>query len=129
MNNRRNLASQFQTTFERLIAGEKLDLCNADVSLMFEIIATNLLSEMPERKDVYFDGAVDITSTLRKSHQIEFRGEMWVGGNQTQWKEPFQAVVTDKRITKQGIWVAFRVGSDRAEGNLPAAFDVEEVSA
>jgi hypothetical protein len=128
MNNRCNLANQFQNIFERVLAREKLDFCNAEVSLMFEVIATNLLSETPERKDVYFDGAVNITSTLKKTRQVEFRGEMWVGGNQTQWKELFRAVATDKRITKQGIWITIWVGSDKAEGDLSAAFGIVEAT-
>lgn len=126
MNKRLNLANQFQNIFERLLAGEKLDLCDADASFLFEVIATNLLSKTPERKDVYFDGAVNIISTLRKPRQAEFRGEMWVGGNQIQWKELFRAIVTDKRITKQGIWITIWVGSDKAEGDLFAAFGIAE---
>jgi hypothetical protein len=49
---------------------------------------------------------------------------MWIGGNQTQWKELFRARVTDKRRTKQGLWITIWVGKDRAEGDLFTAFSL-----
>jgi hypothetical protein len=119
-----NIAKHFESIFQRLLAGETLDLYAEGVSSMFEVIAANLLAEVPERKLMWYDGVVGLTASVRKAHQVEFRGEIWVGdvGDTTQWKEDFRATVTDKRITKQGIWVILCVGADRAEGDLLTTF-------
>ena len=120
-NNYRNAAA-FLTIFERLLAHERFELEKTDVGFLFEVIASNLLLE----SKVYFDGATGLSAKIRKARQIEFAGKMWVGGNKTQWLEPFSAMVTDKRITKQGIWFKIRVGDDEAEGNLSEAFYLPE---
>ncbi len=117
-----NLSSEFENIFQRLVNSEEVDLCNPDVSLMFEVIATNLLRARQERDSVYFDGAVGITASKRKSRQIEFSGQMWVGQNLRQWKEPFRVLVTDKRITNQDITAKVWIGPDEGEGVLAVAF-------
>ena len=96
---------------------------------MFEVIATHLLVESPERKYCWYDGVNGLSASIRKLHQVEFVGEMWVGniGNTTkQWKEDFRATVTDKNVTKQGIWIMIWVGSSQAEGRLETAFGLTE---
>lgn len=106
-----------------MLVREKIDLDNddisADISSMFEIIASNLLS----RSNIYFDGAIDLVWKIRKSCQVEFQGKLWVGNYETQWLEPFRALVTDKRVTKQGIWITIWFDSEKAEGELLTAFN------
>jgi hypothetical protein len=111
-------ANDFLIIFERLLAREKFDLETTDISFLFIVIAENLLLD----KSGYFDGATGLITKIRKTRQIEFNGKMWVGDNKTQWLEPFSALVTDKRITKQGIWIKIQVGDDKAEGDLSDAF-------
>lgn len=120
-NNYRN-AADFLIIFERLLAREKFELEETDISFLFEVIASNLLTE----SKVYFDGATGLSAKIRKARQIEFIGKMWVGNHNKQWLEPFSAMVTDKRITKQGIWFNIRVGEAENEGNLSAAFYLPE---
>ncbi len=86
---------------------------------MFEMIATYLMAELPSRRYHYFDGVVDWEAARKTARQVEFSGEMWVGDNEgTQWTENFRATVTDKRITKQGLWIILCIGSDRVEADL-----------
>lgn len=122
----RALAAGFENMFQRLLFHESVALENPEVSSMFEIIANNLLGSSPARQGQYFDGAVGLVSTVKTSAKVEFQGDIWVGGNRTQWTEPFKTTVTDKRSTKQGIWVTITVGSDRGEGELFCAFGVTE---
>jgi len=114
----RDLAIRFEDIFQRLLAREKLDAHEKELSEFFEFIATRLLGDFPSRKGHYFDGAVGLAATVKTVRQVEFQGEMWVGANQDQWTEPFQATVTDKRTTKEGIWIVVQVGADRAEGEV-----------
>ncbi len=122
----RTLALGFENVFQRLLFYEVVALDNPEVSSMFEVIANNLLGGSSARKGQYFDGAVGVVSTVKTSRKVEFQGEMWVGGDGTQWTEPFKTTVTDKRSTKQGIWVTITVGSDRGEGELFSAFGVTQ---
>ena len=115
-------ADRFEDIFHRLLAGEAIDLYGKGVSSLFEAMATKLLAEVPERKSVWYDGIDGLAVRIRKSHQVEFRGEVWVGDHQRQWKEDFQAMVTDKHEKQQGIWIILSVGSDKAEGELSTAF-------
>lgn len=75
-----------------------------------------------------FDGLTDLTSKIRKSRQIIFEGKMDVLRNSNEnkeWFEPFKAIVTDKRITKQGIWIKILVGDYFGEGSLEDVFPIE----
>jgi len=128
-NKRGDLASHFESVFQRLLSGEKLDLYAEDVSLMFEVIAAYLMAEVPDRDFHWYDGVVGLTSSVRTLRQVEFTGEMWVGDTgdgRKQWKEDFRATVTDKRVTKQDIWITLWIGLDRAEGKLSTAFGLSE---
>lgn len=119
--NQNQFAERFESVFARLLSGEQLDLYEEGVSRMFEVIAGSLLADVPERKFMWYDGVVELTAHVRKPHQIEFNGEMWVGdiGDGTkQWKEPFRARVTDKRVIKQGLWISLWLGTDKVEGEL-----------
>lgn len=84
------------------------------MSFLFEVIASRMILDTPW----WFDGAIDLISRIRKSRQIVFKGKMWMADHKTQWLEVFEAVVTDKRISKQGIWVKIQVGEYVAEGDL-----------
>jgi len=123
----RTLALGFENVFQRLLFCEVVALDNPEVSSMFEVIANNLLGALPARKGQYSDGAVGLVSTVKTSRKVEFRGEMWVGRDGTQWTEPLLTTVTDKIFTKQGIWITIIVGSDRGEGELFSAFGVNLV--
>ena len=118
-----NLGDRFLRILEQLLAGESVGVDAArDLSVAFEIIAGRLFSELPQRKDCYFDGVLFETSQRKTSRKIEFTGEMWVGRGKEQWKERFAATVVDKRITKQDIWLKVRVGSDLADTELRSVF-------
>ena len=87
----RTLALGFENVFQRLLFYEGVALDNPEVSSMFEVIATNLLGGSPTRKGQYFDGAVGLVSNVKSSRKVEFQGEMWVGGDGTQWTEPLRS--------------------------------------
>lgn len=118
MDKHHSLANRLEDVFQRLLAGKQLDLYGEGVSSMFEVIAANLLAEVPARKFMWYDGVADLTARVRKPHQVEFRGEMWVGDGKRQWQEDFRATVADKRATRQGIWIMLWLGLDKAEGEL-----------
>jgi hypothetical protein len=66
----------------------------------------------------WYDSATGLSSKIRKSRQIVFEGKTRVGNLTTkQWLEPFGAIITDKRITKQDLWIKIRVGDYEAEGD------------
>lgn len=123
-----NLAKHFESVFQRLLIGENLNFYEEHVSFMFEIIFKHLLADAPGRKYCWYDGVSELSASIRKLKQVEFTGEMWVGdiGSTKQWKENFRATVTDKRSTKQGIWIMIWVGSSQAEGRLETAFGLTE---
>ena len=118
--------TQFENLFFRLLNREQLDLYDLGVSFMFQIIATHLMAEVPERECHCYDGVAPLEAHVRKARQIEFTGEMGIMDNNNlphrMWKEDFRATVTDKRLTKQGIWIVLQIGENRAEGNLAKAF-------
>lgn len=116
------LASKFKDMFRRLLTREQVNFDTPEVALMFEVIATTLFGGCSHRSQQYFDGAVGVISTVKTPRQIEFQGEMWVGGDRKQWTESFRATVTDKGSTKQGIWVIMKMESDRGEGELMSCF-------
>ena len=120
--------TQFENIFYRLLAGEKLGIHENRVSFLFNIIATHLMAEIPAREYHWYDDVVSLEARIRKTRQIEFTGEMWVMSQdkgKDSGKEDFRATVTNKRITKQGIWIVLQIGEDRAEGNLSDAFGQE----
>lgn len=118
------LADHFVNVFQRLISGEELDLYEEKVSSMFEIVAAQLFIDKPQRKFCWYDGVVGLTARVTKLHQVEFTGQMWVGDNKTQWKESFKVIVSDRPIAKQGISITLWVGTNRAEGEIAAAFGI-----
>lgn len=107
----------FEETFSRLLSGEDFDLYQAGFSDALEIVAHQLFEGV--RKDVYYDGVIELVVSPRKSAQIEISGQMWIGGNNSkQWLEDFHARATDKTCTKQGIWVSMKIGDFHSEGSL-----------
>lgn len=100
---------------------ERIELYENELSFLFEVIAGNLID-----CSLTFDGATGLTSRIRKKRQIVFEGKMWVvkdGNGWNEWLEAFGAIVTDKRITKQGIWIKIWVGDYVGEGNLSDDFE------
>ena len=86
------------------------------MSSLFEIAASRIL-DCP----LNFDGAVNLSARLRKPRQIRFDGKMWLLRDKNHvgdWFESFEATGTDKRITKQGLWINIRVGEYIGEGDL-----------
>ncbi len=125
--NSRDLAARFEELFQRSLARQPLDATEQELSNLFEFIAGRLLGALPSRQGQYFDGVVHLVAAVRKARQVAFRGDMWVGDNRrNQWTEPFQATVTDKRITEQGLWITISVGGDRAEGEIVTVFGLAE---
>jgi hypothetical protein len=123
----RSLALSFESVFQRLLFFEAVALDTPEISSMFELIATNLLAGTPGREHQYFDGAVGLSSKVRTSRKIEFQGQMWVGGEGTQWTEPLKATVTEKNekgSRKRRVWISISVGADRATAELFSAFGV-----
>lgn len=114
------LYERVESVFERVLVGEEVDFYapKASVSRMFEIIAKHLMADIPGREWHWYDGVVNLRPHYRKTRQIEFRGEMWVGDGKAQWKEDFRARVTDKRLTKQGLCITLWIGTDKAEADL-----------
>lgn len=121
---RKKLAAHFEDIFQRLLAGEKIDLDRED--LHFQLISRILFAGTPVGENTCFDGEANLSSTRRKPRQIEFTGEMWILGDKGDYKEPLRVRVTDKRITKQGILITIWIGSDKAEGDLETAFGLVE---
>jgi hypothetical protein len=119
---REELVIQFEELFLRLLAREHVDLYAAGLSYTFEVIAGTLLGASPGRERCFFDGVVGLRAQVKSPRKVEFQGEMWVGSDREQWKEPFRATAVDKRMTKQGICITLAVGSDRAEAELSSAF-------
>lgn len=99
---------------------EKIELYEIELGDLFETIAYRF-TNCP----LTIDGVTIYKSHLRKHRQIVFEGRMDILRNSNEnkeWFEPFKAIVTDKRITKQGIWIKIWVGDYKAEGNLFEVF-------
>ncbi len=99
--------------FEQLLKGEKIEVYEKDLSFLFEAIAGDLI-ESP----FWFDGAVNLTVEIKKKKQLIFLGKMWTADHQKQWLEKFEAIVTDKRFTKQSLWIKIWVGKHFGEGEI-----------
>jgi len=119
-------AEQFEDIFRRLLSGENLAHFEQDLSPLFELIAANLLAGSESRIGCYFDGVIGMTATLASSRKLRLDGEMWVGRDKSQWKEPFRATIVDKTSTKQGVWITVWIGEDRAEGEMVSALALKE---
>jgi len=110
------LAEEFLLNFERLLGGEDIDSDENDIELPLEAAIDRLL-DCP----YMFDGITGLISRKRKPRQIVFEGKIWVVKNQIEWDEklePFSAIVTDKRVTKQGLHIKILFGEEVAEGDI-----------
>ena len=114
--------TQFEDIFFRLLKREEVDFDDCGLNPMFDTISTYLMAEVPGSFWTWYDGLASLEAHVRKARQIEFVGEIWVGDDHKQWKENLRATVTDKRLTKQGIWIVLQIGDNRAEGDLAKAF-------
>ncbi len=118
------VAAQFEETVQRLLAGERFELNEKDLSEAFELVATNLLGVRAIRRGHYFDGVVGLAAKTKAPRQLEFSGEMWVGsGGHVQWKEAFRATVWEAGPARHGYRIAIQVGDDRGEAMLYSAFN------
>ena len=103
-----------------MLSRDKAELYEKDLSFLFEVIAPNLI-ECP----FAFDGVTGLTSEIGKSRQLFFEGKMWIlkdVNSSFDWQQTFKAIVTDKRITKQGISIKIWVGEYFGEGSLEEVF-------
>jgi hypothetical protein len=99
-----------------LLEGKEVEQFENSLTKLFPTIAERLL-EHPLRLE-YLSY---ITSKRRKSRQIIFEGNMISEEDYGEWNErveSFKAIVTDKRITKQGIEIKIWVGEYFGEGKL-----------
>jgi hypothetical protein len=115
---RADLVKQFEDIFARLLAGEKSDPHEGDLSSLFEVMATTLLAEPC---GVSFDGVSPMWVKRRSPRKLEFVGDMWILGGRGDATRPFRATAVDKRMTKQGICITLAVGEDKAEAELSTA--------
>ncbi|SRR5260370_1436841 len=122
---RAELSKQFEDVFTRLLAGESDEPHAKTLSHAFEAMANTLLSH----RGGVFDGVSPLWSKRRSPRKVEFIGDMWIlnGRGRADTTEPFRATAVDKRITKQGIWIALSVGEDKAEAELSTALGACDV--
>lgn len=117
-----NMESEASTNFvnniEKLLLGEEVDLYESGISASFEYACSSLFESIRER-GIWYDGITNIEIRRRKRKQLELTGHIWVAkGASKQWLESFHAVVTDKRVTKQGMWLSVDIGEYHSEGNI-----------
>lgn len=101
---------------------EKIELFEDELSYLFPKIAQQII-DYPLR----FGYLSYVNSNIRKSRQIVFEGNMVSEEDYGNWNdrvEPFKAIVTDKRITKQGIWIQISVGDYQGEASLNEIFPI-----
>ena len=115
-NNFSDLAEQSLDDIERLLDGEDIDSDEIEIDLPL-VAAMNRLLDCPYT----FDGITGLIARKRKSRQIVFEGKIRVVSNSAEWDEklePFKAIVTDKRMTKQGLHIKIRFGEEIKEGDI-----------
>lgn len=98
-----------------MLDGEKIESFEKELGFLLEAIARKLIVESP----FWFDGVVGLTVKPRKKRQMIFSGKMWTAKDSCQqWLEDFEATVTDKRMTKQGIHIKIRLAEEVKEGDI-----------
>lgn len=116
LNNFSKSSKQFIDILERLFNREKIESYEEELSFLLAITAQNLI-DYPLR----FENASSLSAKIRKSKQIVIEGDLLAEEDFGEWNdrlEPFKAIITDKRITKQGIWIKIRVGDYIGEGDV-----------
>jgi hypothetical protein len=98
-----HLENCFEEIFRRSLVREGVDFYEKDLSEIFGLIAAKLLCASPSRKGLYIDRTVALAATVKTSRQVEFHGEMWVGGNREQWSEPCRAGVHAVFVDRAGV--------------------------
>lgn len=104
-----------------MIDREKIDLYEDALSELFPRIAQKLIIYPLRMEYLSY-----VKAEIRKQRQIVFEGNMVSEEDFGDWNdriESFSAIVTDKRITKQGIWIKIQVGEYSGEGDLFEIFD------
>jgi hypothetical protein len=102
---------------EALLNENAIDGFERELSCEFEHACFHLFYEI--RKHHWYDGVIEMQVSKRKQRQLEIKGRMWVADySNKQWLEPFCARITDKRLTKQGVWLKVKIGEYEAQGNL-----------
>jgi hypothetical protein len=111
-------ALHFADHFLRMVEGERFDPYQDGLSDDLERIACYYFEDV--RPGFWYDGVSGMETSRRKPRQFRITGEMWVaeGGKTDQWLESFEALCTDKRLTKEGIWIQMRIGEYEAECDL-----------
>jgi hypothetical protein len=111
-------AKKFHDEFDRLLIDPKVDIYTTYIACSLEWIAGKLFEGMRDG-GIWYDGVSGLVYQKKKSRKIEFSGKMWVMQNQkAHWLEEFNATVTDKTITKQGLLIKVKLGEYVAEGDV-----------
>ncbi|GAA5484772.1 hypothetical protein [Haloferula sargassicola] len=117
MESRARAGTELASCFLQLLEGKPATFYDDGINLWMQAVADQLFGAA--RPYCYHDGLHGPECRRRKSKQIEFTGEMWIGDDSgDQWTEPFWARITDKRLTREGIWIQMEVGEFSAEGDL-----------
>lgn len=106
--------------FSKMLNSPRPAIDEREFSVILEGFATWLFSDCKSR---WYDGAVEIEWRRRKSAQVIVSGQMWVGDDQSQWKEPFKLTLTDMRGTKQDIIAVMKIGEYENDAKLLFAFE------
>lgn len=110
-------ALKFKEITETLLDQRGNSDLQQELSGLLEYACGSLFHEI--RKGTWYDGVVGMQFSKRKQRQLEITGQIWVAQDSTKQRlEPFFARVTDKSVTKQGIWLKVKIGEYEAEGEL-----------
>ena len=110
--------------FQHVVDRKITDLYSVGTSQAFERIASWLFDDV--RREVWYDGVMNLQVNHRKKRQIQFTGNMIVcsgaKAKSRSWDEEFICRMTDKTSTKEGLWVSMDIGEYYAEGNLSEGY-------
>ena len=110
-------ALRFTKIIDELLVKQTNSGYERELSSLLEYASGSLFHDI--RKGYWYDGVTEMRVSKRKQRQLEIKGQMWVAQDSNrQWQEPLFARVTDKRITKQGVWLKVKIGEYEADGEL-----------
>lgn len=110
-------ALRFTQIIDKLLVNQTNSGYERELNSLLEYACCSLFYEI--RKGYWYDGVTEMRVSKRKQRQLEIKGQMWVAqDSKRQWQEPFFARVTDKRITKQDVWLKVKIGEYEADGEL-----------
>lgn len=111
-------ANQVQQVVETLIHDRNDKNAEQKLSEYVEYLA-GALFRIHYRQGLWCDGFILESVKKQKPHQLKISGIMWVAqGGRNQWQEPADVWVTDRRVTKQGIYLKMKVADWEGDGLL-----------